>query len=159
MATDTVAMSLLIRLMPLMQREFALRVDPAIFFTDEGYREAVLNSALEASEPRLRGYAAQLRQRLVAIGFGSPGALRSTANWAASHAARSDFDRTTFDRTTPGALGDFVTPAHPATAAAPAAAASADTGQAGPATPAAPTSPDDPPPAPGPARRYIGRLR
>jgi hypothetical protein len=152
MATDTLAMSLLIRLMPLMQREFALRVDPGVFFADEGYREAVLGSALEAAEPRLRGYAEQLRQRLTAIGYGSPGALRSAAN------ARVERPQE-FEQTAPGALG-AVSPAlrrgvFGAAASAPATPAPAPQAPAEPGTPPA-TPPDEPG---NPARKYIGRLR
>jgi len=129
-ATDTQAMTLLIRLMPLMQREFSLRVDPGSFFADSGYREAILGSALGAAEPRLRGYAEQLRARLVELGKGTPGVVRSAAN------AGPDFDRTT-----PAPLGDHPR-APPATDEAPSPPA---------------TEPSTPPGSV--ARKYIGRLR
>lgn len=129
MATDTQAMTLLIRLMPLMQREFSLRVDPSSFFSDSGYRDAVLGSALGAAEPRLRGYAEQLRARLAEIGKGPPGALRSAASGLPS-----------YERTTPGTLGD----------AGPAASA--------PDTPAS-TPPPAPGLPAAAAKKYIGRLR
>ena len=130
MATDTQAMTLLIRLMPLMQREFSLRVDPSSFFSDSGYRDAILGSALGAAEPRLRGYAEQLRARLAELGKGSPGALRSTANSIAS-----------YEKTSPGTLAGPL----------PGAAAPA------PAPDAAPPDPESP--SPNAARKYIGRLR
>ncbi len=79
MATDTQAMGLLIRMMPLMQREFSLRIEPAMFFDDSGYRTAIIDNALQSKEPRLVGYAQQLRDRLAAISKGPPGALRSVA--------------------------------------------------------------------------------
>lgn len=136
MATDTQAMTLLIRLMPLMQREFSLRIDPSNFFADPGYREAIIGSALTANEPRLRSYAEQLRARMAEISRGTPGVLRTPANSATPPPA--------FDRTTPGDL-------HPAFA---------QTLQPGaPGTPPTP-APEPPPGAPGqPARKYIGRLR
>jgi hypothetical protein len=128
-ATDTQAMTLLIRLMPLMQREFSLRVDPGSFFADSGYREAILGSALGAAEPRLRSYAEQLRARLVELGKGTPGVVRSAANTGVD-----------FDRTSPSPLG-----AHPSAAPA--------SGEAPPPAPEPPTPPDPV------ARKYIGRLR
>ncbi len=79
MATDTQAMSLLIRMIPLMQREFSLRIEPVIFFDDSGYRTAIIDSALQSVEPRLVGYAQQLRARLAEISAGPPGAVRSSA--------------------------------------------------------------------------------
>lgn len=130
--TDTQAMGLLIRMLPLMQRELSLRVDPVTFFSDSGYREAIIESALNASEPRLQGYAAQMRQRLAELSQGPPGALRSAPQPPAGHrpGVRD------FERTIPGSL-DALPPRPPA---------------AGPA----PT----PSPAPvDPARKYIGRLR
>lgn len=77
MATDTLAMGLLIRMMPLVQREFSLRIEPTIFFDDTGYRTAIIDSALQSSQPRLVGYAQQLRERLAQLSAGPPGALRS----------------------------------------------------------------------------------
>ena len=79
MATDTQAMGLLIRMMPLMQREFALRIEPAMFFDDSGYRSAILDNALQSAEPRLVTYAQQMRERMAQIGAGPVGALRSAA--------------------------------------------------------------------------------
>jgi hypothetical protein len=76
-ATDTQAMGLLIRMMPLLLREFALRVEPAQFFADTGYAQAILDTAETATEPRLKGYAAQLRERMAALSAGPPGAARS----------------------------------------------------------------------------------
>lgn len=134
MATDTQAMTLLIRLMPLMQREFSLRVDPGSFFTDSGYREAIIGSALTASEPRLRGYAEQLRARMAELSRGTPGVLRTPANSPQAPP---------FDRTTPGDLPPLGQPL-----------------QAGPQEPQATPAPEPPPAGPGqPARKYIGRLR
>jgi hypothetical protein len=78
MATDTQAMSLLIRMIPLMQREFSLRIEPIIFFDDSGYRTAIIDSALQSAEPRLAGYAQQLRARLAEVSAGPPGAVRSS---------------------------------------------------------------------------------
>jgi len=79
MATDTQAMGLLIRMMPLMVREFSLRVDPMQFFADSGYATSVLAAADDAKEPRLRDYATQLRQRMSELGAGPPGAVRSAS--------------------------------------------------------------------------------
>lgn len=83
MATDTQAMGLLIRMMPLMQREFSLRIEPSMFFDDSGYRTAIIDNALQSTEPRLVGYAQQLRDRLAELSKGPPGALRSAAPPAA----------------------------------------------------------------------------
>lgn len=135
MATDTQAMTLLIRLMPLMQREFSLRIDPGSFFADPGYRDAIIGSALTASEPRLRGYAEQLRSRMAELSRGTPGVLRAPANSPAP---------VSFDRTTPGDLHPFAQHLQPGT----------------PPDPAATPAPQPPEPPPGqPARKYIGRLR
>lgn len=78
MATDTQAMGLLIRMMPLMQREFSLRIEPTMFFDDSGYRAAIIDNALQSTQPRLVGYAQQLRERLAELSAGPAGALRST---------------------------------------------------------------------------------
>jgi hypothetical protein len=98
MATDTQAMSLLIRMIPLMQREFSLRIEPVIFFDDSGYRTAIIDSALQSAEPRLVGYAQQLRARLAEISAGPAGAVRSS---------------------TPASGGTAVAPGSPATPATP----------------------------------------
>jgi hypothetical protein len=137
--TDTQAMGLLIRMLPLMQREFSLRVDPVTFFGDSGYRDAILDSALNSAEPRLKSYAEQMRQRLGELGRGPPGALRSAP-------AQRDFERTV-----PGALPP------PAAAAPPTARPPATTPNAG--TPAPTPTPTTTPPPSDPARKYVGRLR
>ncbi len=78
MATDSQAMGLLIRMMPLMQREFSLRIEPAMFFDDSGYRDAIIDNAQQSAEPRLAGYAGQMRARLAELSAGRPArAVRS----------------------------------------------------------------------------------
>jgi hypothetical protein len=77
-ATDTQAMGLLIRMIPLIQREFSLRVEPTIFFDDSGYRKAIIDSALTSAEPRLVDYTSKLVARLAELSAGPPGALRSS---------------------------------------------------------------------------------
>lgn len=77
MATDTQAMGLLIRIMPLMMREFALRIEPTQFFSDSGYAAAILDTAEQSAQERLQRYARELRARMSALAAGPPGALRS----------------------------------------------------------------------------------
>jgi hypothetical protein len=128
--TDTQAMGLLIRMLPLVQREFSLRVDPTTFFGDSGYRDAILDSALNSSEPRLQTYASQLRQRLIDIGKGPAGALRSSPT-------PREFQSTS--PTSP--LGPPIV----------------RSGAPAPGDPPAATPAPSPPPVP--ARKYVGRLR
>jgi hypothetical protein len=78
MAIDTQAMGLLIRMMPLVQREFSLRIEPTTFFDDSGYRTAIIDSALQSAEPRLVDYTNKLCARLAELSAGPPGALRSS---------------------------------------------------------------------------------
>jgi hypothetical protein len=78
-AIDTQAMGLLIRMIPLIQREFSLRVEPTIFFDDSGYRKAIIDSALTSMEPRLVDYTSKLVARLAEISAGPPGAPTTTA--------------------------------------------------------------------------------
>jgi hypothetical protein len=89
MAFDTQAMGLLIRMMPLVQREFSLRIEPTTFFDDSGYRTAIIDSALQSAEPRLVDYTHKLCARLAELSAGPPGALRSStpATGAAAPAA------------------------------------------------------------------------
>jgi hypothetical protein len=136
--TDTQAMGILIRMLPLMQRELSLRVDPVTFFSDSGYREAILESALNAAEPRLQGYAQQMRQRLAELSLGPPGALRSAPQPPVVHRPGPR----DFERTIPGSLDAL--PPQPARPASPPGSA--------PGTPPGPAPTD-------PARKYIGRLR
>lgn len=77
MATDTQAMGLLIRIMPLMMREFALRIEPTQFFSDSGYAAAILDTAEQSAQERLQKYARELRERMSTLAAGPPGALRS----------------------------------------------------------------------------------
>jgi hypothetical protein len=79
MATDTQAMGLLIRIMPLMMREFAMRIEPTQFFNDSGYAAAVLETAEQSAQERLQRYAQELRARMAALAEGPRGALRSAA--------------------------------------------------------------------------------
>ena len=79
MATDTQAMGPLIRIMPLMMREFAMRIEPTQFFNDSGYAAAVLETAEQSAQERLQRYAQELRARMSALAEGPRGALRSAA--------------------------------------------------------------------------------
>jgi hypothetical protein len=94
MATDTQAMGLLIRMMPLMLREFAMRIEPSQFFADSGYADAILSTASQAQEPRLQTYAQQLRTRLAELGKGPPGAVRSAASTSLSRPAAEPLEPT-----------------------------------------------------------------
>jgi hypothetical protein len=67
MPADTKAMGLLIRMVPLMRREFGRTIDTNVFFGDQDYASAILGEALKAEEPRLVTYARELRFRIEEI--------------------------------------------------------------------------------------------
>ena len=52
-AAETKAVAALIRIMPLMRREFAQSVDSRIFFSDSAYANAVLDKAEHAKDDRI----------------------------------------------------------------------------------------------------------
>ena len=78
MSTDHQATALLIQMMPLLMREFRIRLDPELFFADRQYADTVIGLAADdgASE-RLRGIAECLRIRLLRLTAGPAGAARS----------------------------------------------------------------------------------
>lgn len=77
MKNDSIATTLVIQIMPLVMREFHVKVDPQLFFSDSGYADSVIGLAGGATNERLRQYAIQLRDRLRALGAGPAGAARS----------------------------------------------------------------------------------
>ena len=78
MGTDTIATKLVIQIMPLLMREFQVKVDPQLLFSDRIYADSVIELAGTANNERLRTYAALLRERLRALGAGPVGAVRSS---------------------------------------------------------------------------------
>ena len=79
MGTDTIATKLVIQIMPLLMREFQIKVDPQLLFADRIYADSVIELAGTASNERLRTYAALLRDRLRALAAGPIGAARSSS--------------------------------------------------------------------------------
>lgn len=130
MSTDHQATALLIQMMPLLMREFRIRLDPELFFADRQYADTVIGLAADdgASE-RLRGIAECLRIRLLRLTAGPAGAARSLPMAAAPE------------------------PTLPTQA--PAAAAAAAPAPSPPAAAAADAGRDDG----GAARRYVRSLR
>jgi hypothetical protein len=74
---DVVATTLVIQIMPLLMREFHVKLDPQLMLSDAAYANTVFELAGSASNERLRGYAQQLRDRLGTLTAGPAGALRS----------------------------------------------------------------------------------
>ena len=77
MKNDSIATTLVIQIMPLVMREFHVKVDPQQLFSDSRYADSVIDLAGSATNERLRGYACQLRDRLRELGAGAAGAARS----------------------------------------------------------------------------------
>jgi hypothetical protein len=85
MPADTKAMGLLIRMVPLMRREFGRSIDTNFFFGDSTYAASILGEALEAQEPRLVTYARELRFRIEEITRGPVSGVRSSSRSTDSH--------------------------------------------------------------------------
>ena len=79
MPADTKAMGLLIRMVPLMRREYGRSIDTGSFFGNHAYASEVLQDALRAKEERLVNYARELRFRLEELARGPVSGVRSTA--------------------------------------------------------------------------------
>jgi hypothetical protein len=105
MPADTKAMGLLIRMVPLMRREFGRSIDTNVFFGDPGYASTILGEALKAEEPRLVTYARELRFRIEEI-TRSPGSSGSSTRSSSSSKAAAP-------KTTASAqLGSGAKPSH-----------------------------------------------
>jgi hypothetical protein len=89
MPADTKAMGLLIRMVPLMRREFGRSIDTNFFFGDSTYAASILGEALEAQEPRLVTYARELRFRIEEITRGPVSGVRSSSRSSDSHKTSS----------------------------------------------------------------------
>lgn len=78
MKTDHQATALLIQMMPLLMREFRMRLDLELFLADGGYADSVLEmAARDGASQRLRHLADSLRHRLMRATAGAHGAARS----------------------------------------------------------------------------------
>ena len=79
MQTDHQAIALLIRMMPLMRREFQIRLDPQRFFADPHYAAKIIGLATDGarSSERLRAIGECLRTYLGQVTAGPIGAARS----------------------------------------------------------------------------------
>jgi hypothetical protein len=79
MQADNQATALVIQMMPLLMREFQVRLDPQLFFSDPQYADTVIGLATdEGSSDRLRGIGESLRIRLARLTAGPAGAARSS---------------------------------------------------------------------------------
>ena len=78
MTIDSVATRLVIQMMPLLWREFQVKLDPDLVFSDGKYADTVLDLANSATSERLRAFSQQLRARLRELAGGPAGAVRST---------------------------------------------------------------------------------
>jgi hypothetical protein len=75
---DSAATTLMIQIMPLLMREFQVKLDPQLLFSDPNYAEHMLRLASTARNERLKHYAGLLHERLRILGAGPIGALRSS---------------------------------------------------------------------------------
>jgi hypothetical protein len=108
MQADNQATALVIQMMPLLMREFQVRLDPQLFFSDPQYADTVIGLATdEGSSDRLRGIGESLRIRLARLTAGPAGAARSSRPVPAQPAV-------------PGGFADSRPPAPLASAPAPA---------------------------------------
>lgn len=77
-AAQTKAVAALIRIMPLMRREFAQSVDSRIFFSDSVYANSVLEKAEHAKDDRIVQYAREIRFCLDEMANGSVATVRAS---------------------------------------------------------------------------------
>ena len=80
MSTETQAVALLIRIMPLVRREFSHSIDSRIFFNDLAYADAILEEAHQAKDERIVRYSLQLRLLLNEMTRGSITTIRGNVD-------------------------------------------------------------------------------